>query len=161
LRQAKGRVINVASVAGRLGTPGTSSYNASKFAVEGLSDAWRRELAIWGIKFIIIGMSSMRLQVIGAAWRSLDDDVVVLRCIEPGIMKTPLWDQPFKDAETDAIWATLTPEQQVVYGREYFAECYNAGKDLVNMIGGNPRDVVVCIGAFAQTTMTFFCDTSY
>lgn len=116
LRRAKGRIINVASVAGRLGTPGTSSYNASKFAVEGLSDAWRRELAIWGI------------------------DVVI---IEPGIMKTPLWDQPLKDAEVDSVWGTLTAEQQQLYGREYFAECYVAGKELVDTIGGNPMMVVV------------------
>jgi len=115
LRTAKGRVINIASVAGRLGTSGTSSYNASKFAVEGLSDAWRRELKIWGIKVIVI---------------------------EPGIMKTPLWDQPFKDADTDTIWKTLTTEQQQVYGREYFAEAYNAGKDLVTKVGGNPQLVV-------------------
>lgn len=52
LIESKGRVINVASVAGIFGTEGTVSYNASKFAVVGLSDALRRELGDWGVKVI-------------------------------------------------------------------------------------------------------------
>jgi NAD(P)-dependent dehydrogenase (short-subunit alcohol dehydrogenase family) len=49
LLEARGRLVNVASVAGLFGTEGTVSYNASKFAVVGMSDALRRELGGWGV----------------------------------------------------------------------------------------------------------------
>ena len=39
-----GHVVNVASVAGLVGNAGLSAYNASKFAVRGLSEAWMKEL---------------------------------------------------------------------------------------------------------------------
>ena len=40
-----GRVINVGSVAGVISQDNSSPYTATKHAVEGMSDAWRRELA--------------------------------------------------------------------------------------------------------------------
>ena len=36
------RLVNVGSIAGIVGLPGWTPYTASKFAVEALSDAWRR-----------------------------------------------------------------------------------------------------------------------
>ncbi len=44
LRQREGKIINVSSVAGRLGLPLLSGYCASKYAVEGFTDSLRREL---------------------------------------------------------------------------------------------------------------------
>ena len=44
LRQKSGHIINVASIAGLVATPGNSVYSASKFGVNGFSDALRREL---------------------------------------------------------------------------------------------------------------------
>ncbi len=43
-------VVNVASVAGRIPTPGNSAYVASKFALVGWTESLRPELASWGIR---------------------------------------------------------------------------------------------------------------
>ena len=45
-----GHVVNVASVAGIVGNAGLSAYNATKFAVRGLSEAWMKELRADRIK---------------------------------------------------------------------------------------------------------------
>lgn len=52
--QRKGHILNVSSVAGFRGDPGGSSYSASKFAVEGLSESLASELAPLGIKVTIV-----------------------------------------------------------------------------------------------------------
>lgn len=44
LAQSSGRVLNVSSAGGRLGTPYTSAYSASKFALEGYMESLRYEL---------------------------------------------------------------------------------------------------------------------
>jgi short-subunit dehydrogenase len=49
LRQKSGHIINTASMAGLIATPGTSIYSATKFGVNGFSDALRRELRGSGI----------------------------------------------------------------------------------------------------------------
>jgi short-subunit dehydrogenase len=49
LRQKSGHIINVASIAGLVATPGSTVYAASKFGVNGFSDALRRELRGSGI----------------------------------------------------------------------------------------------------------------
>jgi NAD(P)-dependent dehydrogenase (short-subunit alcohol dehydrogenase family) len=49
-----GRIINVGSIAGKVGEPFGAWYHATKFAVEGLSDSLRMELRPFGIDVIII-----------------------------------------------------------------------------------------------------------
>jgi len=49
LRQKSGHIINTASMAGLIATPGTAVYSATKFGVNGFSDALRRELRGSGI----------------------------------------------------------------------------------------------------------------
>jgi short-subunit dehydrogenase len=49
MRQSSGHIINVASIAGLVGLPGSSIYCATKFAVNGFSDALRREVSRHGI----------------------------------------------------------------------------------------------------------------
>jgi NAD(P)-dependent dehydrogenase (short-subunit alcohol dehydrogenase family) len=66
LRRAKGRIVNISSVSGRIAYPFMGPYAASKHALEALSDSLRRELLIYGV------------------------DVVV---IEPGAIDTPIWDK--------------------------------------------------------------------
>ncbi|MCC7359340.1 MAG: SDR family oxidoreductase [Anaerolineales bacterium] len=50
MAQRGGHIINMASVAGLVGTPTYSVYAAGKFAVRGFSEALRREAAPWGIR---------------------------------------------------------------------------------------------------------------
>lgn len=54
IRTAKGTIINVSSVGGRLTSPLLGPYSASKFALEALSDALRIEMAPFGVKVVII-----------------------------------------------------------------------------------------------------------
>ncbi|MGB3124530.1 MAG: oxidoreductase [Pseudomonas sp.] len=49
-----GRIINIASIAGKVGEPFGTWYHATKFAVEGLSDSLRMELRPFGIDVVII-----------------------------------------------------------------------------------------------------------
>ncbi len=54
LAQHGGHIINMASVAGLVGTPTYSVYAAGKFAVRGFSEALRREVAPWGLRVSVI-----------------------------------------------------------------------------------------------------------
>jgi NAD(P)-dependent dehydrogenase (short-subunit alcohol dehydrogenase family) len=54
LRESRGRIVFVSSVSGRVATPMFAPYNASKFALEGMADALRMELAPWGIRVVLI-----------------------------------------------------------------------------------------------------------
>lgn len=49
-----GRIVNVSSIAGRVVTPMTGWYCASKHALEALSDALRQEVAQFGVRVVII-----------------------------------------------------------------------------------------------------------
>jgi NAD(P)-dependent dehydrogenase (short-subunit alcohol dehydrogenase family) len=53
-KQGVGVIVNVSSVAGRIGFPGSPAYISSKFALEGLSESIRYELGQFGVKIIII-----------------------------------------------------------------------------------------------------------
>ena len=53
-KQGSGIIVNVSSVAGRIGFPGSPAYISSKFALEGLSESLRYELGQFGVKTIII-----------------------------------------------------------------------------------------------------------
>ena len=64
---APGRIVMISSVGGRNASPFLGAYNASKFALEGMSESLRRELIPFGI------------------------DVVV---VAPGTVATSIWDAP-------------------------------------------------------------------
>jgi NAD(P)-dependent dehydrogenase (short-subunit alcohol dehydrogenase family) len=49
VRSGRGRMVNIASEAGRKGWPLTSAYNASKFGVVGLTQTWAREFGRDGV----------------------------------------------------------------------------------------------------------------
>lgn len=49
-----GTIVNVSSLAGRLAAPGMGTYSASKFAIEGYSDALRREVEPFGIDVSVV-----------------------------------------------------------------------------------------------------------
>jgi NAD(P)-dependent dehydrogenase (short-subunit alcohol dehydrogenase family) len=64
LQGKPGRIVNISSVGGRTATPFLAPYNASKFALEGLSESLRRELLLFGIDVIVVGPGA----VVTAIW---------------------------------------------------------------------------------------------
>lgn len=53
-KAGRGRIVNIGSLAGRIASPFQGAYASSKHAVEGLSDALRRELVPHGIRVSVI-----------------------------------------------------------------------------------------------------------
>jgi len=53
-RQRSGRILNVASMGGKIHEPMGSWYHATKFAVEGMSDCVRMELEPFGVDVVVI-----------------------------------------------------------------------------------------------------------
>ena len=54
LRKARGRIVNMGSLAGIIAIPGGSGYAASKFAVQAITDSLRVEFAPFGIQVTIV-----------------------------------------------------------------------------------------------------------
>jgi NAD(P)-dependent dehydrogenase (short-subunit alcohol dehydrogenase family) len=59
-RRGFGRIVNISSIGGRLAVPHMAPYSASKFALRGLSDAVRAELAPHGIRVTTVAPGLMR-----------------------------------------------------------------------------------------------------
>ena len=70
VRQARGRIVNISSINGRLSFPFASIYNASKFALEALSDSLRVELAPWGIRVAVVEPGATRTDIRDLAVRA-------------------------------------------------------------------------------------------
>jgi short-subunit dehydrogenase len=66
-RQASGRIVNISSVAGRIARPLSSVYDATKHALEAISDGLRGELAPFGIKVVIIEPGFIVTEFLGVA----------------------------------------------------------------------------------------------
>ncbi|HEY8172678.1 MAG TPA: SDR family oxidoreductase [Dehalococcoidia bacterium] len=86
IRKSRGRIVNMGSIGGRMATAILGPYNASKFAMEGLTDALRQELRPWGINVAII---------------------------EPGSIATPIWDK--SQALADTLEERLPREGHALY----------------------------------------------
>ncbi|HJV13399.1 MAG TPA: oxidoreductase [Propionibacteriaceae bacterium] len=70
--QRDGYIVNVSSMGGKIWEPLGSWYHASKFAVEGLSDSLRIEVAEFGIKVVIIQPGTIRSEWSGIAADQLE-----------------------------------------------------------------------------------------
>lgn len=92
VRRTSGRIVNTASILGRVVTPFSGAYCASKFALEAFTDALRLELQPWNIH---------------------------VAAIEPGIIRTPIWQKTI--AHLDEFAAELPPEAEQHYGQRYRA----------------------------------------
>ncbi len=53
-QRRRGSIVNISSLGGLVGLPGVSYYNATKFAVEGLSEALSKEVAPLGIQVLVV-----------------------------------------------------------------------------------------------------------
>ncbi|XP_070610365.1 D-beta-hydroxybutyrate dehydrogenase, mitochondrial-like [Erythrolamprus reginae] len=58
IRRARGRVVNLSSMLGRMARPMRSSYCISKFGVEAFSDCLRQEMYCWGVSVVAIEPSN-------------------------------------------------------------------------------------------------------
>jgi NAD(P)-dependent dehydrogenase (short-subunit alcohol dehydrogenase family) len=67
--QGGGHILNVSSIGGKMGEPLGVWYHATKFAVEGLSDSLRPELAPFGIHVVVIEPGAIRTE-----WGSIAAD---------------------------------------------------------------------------------------
>jgi len=88
LLSSRGRVINVSSIGGRVAGPTYGAYSASKFALEAMSDALRRELRHLGVGVVVV---------------------------QPGAIATPIWEKGI-DAAT-ALQSAMTDEQRRRYDK--------------------------------------------
>jgi NAD(P)-dependent dehydrogenase (short-subunit alcohol dehydrogenase family) len=88
LRAARGVIVNVSSVSGQAGDPLMGPYNASKFALEGASEALRAELKPFGVRVHVVEPGPFRTPisrageaaaargeagVYGEHWKAIDD----------------------------------------------------------------------------------------
>jgi NADP-dependent 3-hydroxy acid dehydrogenase YdfG len=64
-KQRTGHILNLSSIGGVVASPGMGYYNATKFAVEGLSEALAGELAPLGIKVTIVEPGPFRTDFLG------------------------------------------------------------------------------------------------
>jgi NAD(P)-dependent dehydrogenase (short-subunit alcohol dehydrogenase family) len=58
-----GRIVNITSTSGKIGSPFLGAYTASKHALEGLSESLRRELTPFGIKTVIVAPGPVRTAI--------------------------------------------------------------------------------------------------
>jgi NAD(P)-dependent dehydrogenase (short-subunit alcohol dehydrogenase family) len=73
--QKSGHIVNIASIGGLVGFPAVGFYNATKFAVDGLSESLAKETAPLGIKVTIVAPSGFRTDWAG---RSANNSPIVI-----------------------------------------------------------------------------------
>jgi NAD(P)-dependent dehydrogenase (short-subunit alcohol dehydrogenase family) len=103
LLRARGRVVNLSSIGGRVAGPLFGPYSASKFALEAMTDSLRREVAQFGVRVV---------------------------SVEPGGIATPIWDKGTADAVR--LIGEMPEETRERYGRLIAAvrrEAENAARD--------------------------------
>ena len=74
-KQKSGHILNIASIGGLRSFPGVGFYNATKYAVDGLSESLSKEVAPLGIKVTIVAPSGFRTDWAG---RSANDSKIVI-----------------------------------------------------------------------------------
>lgn len=60
-----GKIVNISSVGGKITLPMGGWYHASKFAIEGLSDALRKEVKSFGIDVIVVEPGGTKSEMVG------------------------------------------------------------------------------------------------
>ena len=120
----RGCVVNISSVAGFIGFPGSGYYAATKHAVEGLSDALAKEVATLGIKVLCVEPGPFRTDFAGRSLRQtrsrIEDyaDIVASRMRTMSETSGQQAGDPVRAAEA-IIAAVQSPDtpQHLVLGR--------------------------------------------
>lgn len=73
--QAHGHIINISSVGGLLGNPSAGYYNATKFAVEGLSEALAKEVEPLGIHVTVVEPGPFRTDWAGRSLKQVRNPI--------------------------------------------------------------------------------------
>ena len=81
-KNKSGTIMNLSSIAGRFGPVGSGYYSATKFAVEGLSDALRKEVGSLGINVIVVEPGAFRTDFGG---RSLNKSKKIIADYQPTV----------------------------------------------------------------------------
>src|ERR1700686_779311 len=63
----RGNIVNISSIGGLVGFPGVGYYNATKFAVEGLSESLAKEVAPLGIRVLVVEPGPFRTDWAGCS----------------------------------------------------------------------------------------------
>ncbi|WP_214410148.1 oxidoreductase [Sphaerisporangium fuscum] len=74
--QRSGHIVNISSVAGVVGLPGWGLYNATKFAMEGFSEAMSHELAPLGVKVTLIEPGYFRTDFLDVSSLSTETTII-------------------------------------------------------------------------------------
>lgn len=72
IRRGGGRIVNVGSIGGHMALPLHGAYSASKFGMEGLSDALRLELRQWGIPVTLVDPGATETAIFGKTLAAID-----------------------------------------------------------------------------------------
>ncbi len=104
-KQKSGTIVNISSVAGRIGFPVSPAYISSKFALEGLSESMRYELSPFGINTIII---------------------------EPGVIKTNFMSSTKRSMKPDSVYKDIT--NKVIMGISMMAEMGTSPQEVAKTI---------------------------
>ena len=70
-KQKNGAIVNMSSMGGNMSFGGFSAYSASKFALEGASEALAQEVAPFGIKTMIVEPGAFRTEFAGSALKHM------------------------------------------------------------------------------------------
>lgn len=78
LIESGGRVVNVSSVGGRIAMATYGPYAGTKFALEAMSDALRREVGPHGVQVVVIEPGAVRTEMLGRAIASAHDPLAAM-----------------------------------------------------------------------------------
>jgi NAD(P)-dependent dehydrogenase (short-subunit alcohol dehydrogenase family) len=74
-RRGRGNIVNISSIGGLVGFPGVGYYNATKFAVEGLSESLSKEVAPLGIRVLIVEPGPFRTDWAGRSLKRSNQQI--------------------------------------------------------------------------------------